>query len=105
MFTVIEDQLETPVAWQCNRRFGIQIREIGCAVPIKEMFEIAVGGTGRVRSIVLVGLGEINSIRIFQFVLINNHVALVVIALADQPGEDAGGISWVGDPALRGLAV
>ena len=56
----------TPVGRQRDRCFGVQIREIGRAVPIKGMFEVAVGGTSSVRSIALVSLGEVNAIGVLK---------------------------------------
>ena len=57
------------------------------------MLEIALGGAGGVAAVALVGLGEIDAGGVFCLVFVDDDVALVVIALADQPAEDAAGIA------------
>ena len=87
------------------RLAGLKIRQIGRAVAVEHTFEVAVGRAARVASIALVGLGEVNAIGVFRFVSVDDDVALVVVALADEPGKDASRIGRIADAALPRLAV
>ena len=97
---VIERDLEQPR----------QLRDIGFdearrLVAVADAREIAIGRARQVAAVAFAGHRQVDRRRVFGNVVVDDAVALVVAALADQPTEDAGRILGVRDAALRGLAI
>src|SRR5205085_2743206 len=46
-----------------------------------------------------------NSIQIFFLVLVDDRIALIIVALANKPRKDPGRVGGIGNTALGGLAV
>src|SRR5207244_11161559 len=53
----------------------------------------------------LVSLGFVNALGVLFLIIIGDDVALVVVALADQPTEDARRVGGIGDAALGGFSI
>jgi len=64
-----------------------------------------VGGTSKVAAVTLVRLAKIDVFGVLRFVPLDNCVALVVIALANQPAEGPAAVGGIGDPALGRLII
>ena len=101
--SVVEDDFEEPLGrlspgLPCSER----MIHVGPGVPVTDAFEIPVRLAAFRGAIALMGLRQIDSIIALFLVGIQDGVALVVIALADEPGKNLG---WVGDAAVGGLAV
>src|SRR5437667_12839428 len=79
---VIEDDFEHP-----GRLAQVRLDETRDAIPVLDALQIAVG---RAHAVALVGLAAIDVILVFCRVLVDDGVALVVVARADEPTEDAG---------------
>src|SRR5262249_62354734 len=104
-------QLEAPRGGIQGGGHGLsrfQVWEVRSAVPVEHMFEVARGrarAIGAIRAVALVGLTDVNRLRVLPLVLISDRVALIVIAVADQSTEDASGIRGIEDAALLRLPV
>ena len=85
MLAVIKHNLEAPISGQGHRCVRSEIWKIRSTVAIENVLEVPLGGTRRIAAVALVCLGEINPRRVLRLILIDDNVALVVIALADQP--------------------
>lgn len=96
-FVVVEDDFEHP----CVGRKPGRVDDLpgGCvavgrAVAVLDALQVAIG---RPHAVALVGLAAIDVIVALCRILVDDGIALVVVALADEPGEDAGGIGRIGD--------
>src|SRR5260370_14624913 len=101
MLAIIEYQFETPIRRQRYGPIPGQERKIRSAIAIEDGLDIPLGRSCYVAAVALVRLREIDSRRVFRFVLIRRDVSLIVIALADEPGEDPRGIGPISHPALH----
>ena len=79
-FLIVEDHLEQPLS-ECQ----IVLNKLRDAVPVFDALEVAIG---RPHTISLVGLASIDVFIILRCVFVDDGVALVVVALADEPAED-----------------
>ncbi len=105
VFAVVEDHLEAPIRGKrCGRRGG-EVGKVGRAVAVENPLQVRVGRAGQVGAIPLVCLREIHAVRIFALVAVDDDVARVVVAFADQPSENACGIVWIGDAGVPIPAV
>jgi hypothetical protein len=93
-FVVVEDHFEHPLGL-CQ----VGLDQLGAPVPVLDTLHVAVGGA---HAVALVRLHAIDVRVVLRRVLIDDGVAPVVAALADQPREHATGIA---NAALWGLAV
>ena len=92
MLAVVEDDFEKPFGWQCGARLVLsEDREMRRAVAVLDALQVAIGDARLFRTVPLVGLGRVNGVRVFVLVAVDDRVTLIVVALADEPGEDA---SW-----------
>ncbi len=121
VLAVVEDQLEVPgvAAVGCVGVVGlgpggvrVEGREVGGAVPVADALEVALGRAGLDAAVALVGSrgrvarSVLEDLRgVLGAVAVDDDVALVVVALADQPAEDMACVRGVGNAALGGLAV
>lgn len=82
-----------------------QHRQVRLAVAVACSFQVAIGSPGLNRPVPFIGLGEIEVVRMFFIVSIDDNIALVVIARTDHPAENVGWISRIEDATFRCLAV
>ena len=116
MFSIIEDDFEHPVGHLdfSGGKVGEEVRTMSLgvqqrnSVAIADAFDVAiccaawiVGAT----SIAFTGMGPIESVTVFMFVVVQDHVAFVIAGFAEQPTEDPGWIVWVRDTRVDILAV
>ena len=107
---VVEHDLEHPARVAEVRRGYMGLAEAGLgrvdeqrlSVAVADGFQIAVCGA---HAIALVDLGEIDVVVVLGDVLIDDCVALVVVALTDQPTEDVAWVGRVGDARFGRAAV
>ena len=83
---VVEDHFEHP-----GREGQVRLDETRGTVPVLDAFQVAVG---RAHAVALVGLASIHIVGVLCCVFVDDGVALVVVALADEPAEDARRIGW-----------
>ena len=108
VLAIVEHDFEVPVAVARRLRprlAGLKFGQIRYVIAVENALEIAIGGTPwvlLVATILLVGLRKINVFGVLRFVVIRNDVALVVVALADEPAEDTFRISG---SAIRELSL
>src|SRR5262249_51975768 len=106
VLTVVEDNLEKPCGGQWGGRSVLgKNRVIGRAIAVLDALQVAVSGARRRRTVCVVGLGEVDGVRVFLLVAVYNDVAFIVIAFADEPGENASRIGRVGNTAFWRLAI
>ena len=74
-------------------------------VAVADTLEVAISAARQVTTVGFVQLGGGNLLRVLSLVAVDNEIALVVVALADKPGEDTRRIGWVDDAALRRLSI
>ena len=79
-----------------------RVDEQRLSVAVADGFQIAVCGA---HAIALVDMGEIDVVVVLGDVLIDDRVALVVVALTDQPTEDVAWVGRVGDARFGRAAV
>ncbi len=105
VFTVVEDHLEQPV----GSLGQVFVRFARSAVAVFDALEVAVRRAALIGSVLLVRLRQIDVRRILTlilvYILVEDRISLVVVALADQPAKHARLIGRVGDPAICRLAV
>jgi hypothetical protein len=113
VLAIVEDDFEHP-AGVLRLRISQKTRAVPRlveqwrAVPIKDSFQVAVGGAAGVirgAAVALAGSGEVDTGAVFPLVLVQDGVALVVAGFADQPAEHPSGVGGVGDARLEVLAV
>src|SRR5204862_279538 len=75
---VVEHYLEQPPG-----RVQVRLDQARDHVSVLDAFQVAIGRTGRRSAVSLVGLGEINPMRVFFLVTVDNGISLIVIALAN----------------------
>ncbi len=100
VLTVVEDDLEHPI-----RARHIRLDQCRRPVAVPDSLRVLLRTAAGHGSIGLVRSREVDAGAVFRFVAVDNRVALVVEALADQPAEDARRIHRVGDAALGGPPV
>src|SRR5947199_3238840 len=74
-------------------------------VTVADAFQVPLGLTGSVVSIAFVRLREVNALGVLGLVVIDQNVAFVVVALTNEPAEDASGVIWIDDPAFSCLSI
>lgn len=95
MLPVVKDNLEHPAG------FGeIRLNKPGNEVVVLDTFEQAVCGSRQLSTILFAGRGSVDVLRILGLIAINNGVAFVVVALADQPLENSAGVVGIGNAAF-----
>jgi hypothetical protein len=112
MFAVVENEFEHPVGAQ-GEIFPTLPR---AAVAVFYRFRVALRELAGDESISLLRRWRFDAIavrryvsvdggRVFWLVLVEDGIPFVVIAFANAPGEDACGISRVGDPCVVAIAI
>src|SRR5579884_120466 len=119
-FPVVEYDLEHPgIGGKLSRVEGLPGYEVAIrlAIAVSDALEITVGRPTCRSAIAFVGRGSEAALlileyalRVLSLVLVDNGVALVIVALTDQPAKDARGVLRIGvlrveDPGLICLAV
>jgi hypothetical protein len=99
-FAVIEDDFKEPLSL-CK----VRLDQMRSPVAVFNALQIAIGRAVLNGPIAFVRLREINIVRIFRRVFVDDGVAFVVPALADQPGKHALRIVGIGNATFGRLAV
>src|ERR671916_2669473 len=101
---VVEDRLEQPALVGQLGRVGRAPARVAIRRPVTvpDALQVAVG---RARAVALVGLREIDVLVVLRRVLVDDGVALVVVALADKPAEDPSLIAGIEDARAGRFAV
>src|SRR5215208_2227295 len=97
---VVENYLEEPA-----HRGELGFDQAGWSVTVFDPLEATVPRAAVVRPICLVRLEQANARRVFGHIFVEDGVALVVVALADQPTEYTRRIGRIGYTALCRFAV
>src|SRR5262249_41134790 len=61
-----------------------------------DALEVAVRRAGEISAVPFVHARHLNALCILCFIFIDSHIALVVVACADQPAENACRVLWIG---------
>src|SRR5258706_182701 len=95
MFAIIENHLKHPLHLR-----EIWLNQPGNAVAIFNTLEIAIGRPTWSGAIFFLNLGEIDILRIFCFIFVDDGIASIVVTFADQPAKNARGILGVRDSGI-----
>ena len=89
-FVVVKYDLEEP-----GRQRQVRLDEARDAIAVSNPLQVAIGRAG---AIALVGQRQVDPVVVLGRVLVDDRVALVVVARADEPAEDTcrGGWGWFG---------
>src|SRR5262245_22628008 len=105
VFTVIKHDFETPVLWQRDSLGRAQAWKIRAAVAVLDALKVPVSRARYFSAIAFVRLRRRNVVRVLFLESVHDDIALVVVAFADQPAEDARTISGICNAAFLRLAI
>jgi hypothetical protein len=101
MLAVIKDNFEEPVG--SGRE--VFARHTRGTVAVLDVLEIALSEFSAEEPVFLLWRCSVYVLVVLAFVFIENSIALVVVALADKPGEYTGRVVGVGNAGILALAV
>src|SRR5262249_40267140 len=103
MLAVVENRLEQPV----GSGGEVFARHTRCTVAVLDVLEIALSECSAEEPVLLLRRGSVYFLIVLAFVFIEDSITLVVVALADKPGEytGTGRVIGVSNAAILTLAV